>query len=83
VAADTVIATRDLTKRYRDTLAVDSLALDVRRGEVYGFLGRNGAQAARRAEELLGRGVDLVRSELLKGPLRDRAHREAVEVWRA
>jgi len=37
------IATRALSKRYRDVLAVDSLDLDVRRGEIYGFLGRNGA----------------------------------------
>jgi ABC-2 type transport system ATP-binding protein len=43
VSAETVIATQGLTKRYGETAAVDSLALDVRRGEVYGFLGRNGA----------------------------------------
>jgi len=51
---DTVIATRGLTKRYRDVLAVDSLELDVRRGEIYGFLGRNGAGKTTTIRMLLG-----------------------------
>jgi ABC-2 type transport system ATP-binding protein len=53
-AHDTVIATRSLTKRYRDVLAVDGLDLDVRRGEVYGFLGRNGAGKTTTIRMLLG-----------------------------
>ena len=52
--AETVIATSGLTKRYGDVLAVDSLALDVRRGEVYGFLGRNGAGKTTTIRMLLG-----------------------------
>ena len=48
------IATRALTKRYRDVLAVDSLDLDVRRGEIYGFLGRNGAGKTTTIRMLLG-----------------------------
>ena len=32
-----------LTKRFNETLAVDSLSLDVAEGEVFGFLGPNGA----------------------------------------
>ena len=38
-----VIRTRALTKRYGPTVALDGLDLEVRRGEVYGFLGPNGA----------------------------------------
>ena len=39
-----VIETRELSKRYGERIvAVDRLALRVRRGEVYGFLGPNGA----------------------------------------
>lgn len=52
--ADTVIATKALTKRYRDTIAVDALDLNVRRGEVYGFLGRNGAGKTTTIRMLLG-----------------------------
>jgi len=48
------IATHALTKRYRDVLAVDSLDLDVRRGEIYGFLGRNGAGKTTTIRMLLG-----------------------------
>jgi len=52
--APTAIVTRSLTKRYRDVLAVDSLDLDVRRGEIYGFLGRNGAGKTTTIRMLLG-----------------------------
>jgi ABC-2 type transport system ATP-binding protein len=38
-----VIQVEKLTKRYGDTLAIDSLDFEVRRGEVVGFLGPNGA----------------------------------------
>lgn len=54
VTATTVISTTALTKRYRDVLAVDGLALDVRRGEIYGFLGRNGAGKTTTIRMLLG-----------------------------
>lgn len=38
-----MLALRSLTKSYRGKQAVDSLSLDVARGEVLGFLGPNGA----------------------------------------
>jgi ABC-type multidrug transport system ATPase subunit len=49
-----VIETNDLTKRYRDLVAVDRLTLHVRRGEVYGFLGPNGAGKTTTLRMLLG-----------------------------
>jgi len=52
--SETAIATHALAKRYRDVLAVDSLDLDVRRGEIYGFLGRNGAGKTTTIRMLLG-----------------------------
>ena len=48
------IATRTLTKRYRDVTAVNALDLHVRRGEIYGFLGRNGAGKTTTIRMLLG-----------------------------
>ena len=52
---DPVIETSGLTKRYGETtLAVDGLALRVRRGEVYGFLGPNGAGKTTTLRMLLG-----------------------------
>ncbi|MEL5991139.1 ABC transporter ATP-binding protein [Microbacterium phosphatis] len=38
-----VIEVRDLTKRYKDTLALDAVSFDVEKDTIYGFLGRNGA----------------------------------------
>ncbi len=38
-----VIQTRGLSKRYKDTWAVDHLNLQVEQGDIYGFIGQNGA----------------------------------------
>lgn len=38
-----VIQVRDLTKRYRDKIALDSVDLDLEADTIYGVLGRNGA----------------------------------------
>lgn len=40
---DIVISVRDLTKRFGDFTAVDRISFDVGRGEIFGFLGANGA----------------------------------------
>ncbi len=40
---DVVISVRELTKRFGDFTAVDSISFDVHRGEIFGFLGANGA----------------------------------------
>jgi ABC-2 type transport system ATP-binding protein len=54
VDEDSVVETRDLTKRYGRTPAVEGLNLSVRRGEVYGFLGPNGAGKTTTLRMLLG-----------------------------
>lgn len=51
---DTVIATHGLAKHYGDVRAVDGIDLNVRRGEIYGFLGRNGAGKTTTIRMLLG-----------------------------
>jgi ABC-2 type transport system ATP-binding protein len=38
-----IISVRDLTKRFGSFTAVDSISFDVWRGEIFGFLGANGA----------------------------------------
>jgi ABC-2 type transport system ATP-binding protein len=38
-----VITIHQLTRRFKETVAVDNLALEVRAGEIFGFLGHNGA----------------------------------------
>lgn len=51
---DTAVRTHALTKRYGDVHAVIDLDLNVRRGEVYAFLGRNGAGKTTTIRMLLG-----------------------------
>ncbi len=52
--ADYAIATLGLTKLYGDRPAVADLDLEVRRGEVFGFLGQNGAGKTTTIRMLLG-----------------------------
>lgn len=40
---DRVISVRELTKMFGTFIAVDHISFDVRRGEIFGFLGANGA----------------------------------------
>ena len=43
MSEDIVIYTRELTKKFGQFTAVDRISFDVRRGEIFGFLGANGA----------------------------------------
>ena len=49
-----VVETRNLSKRYRDKLAVNALDLTVQEGEIFGFLGPNGAGKTTTILMLLG-----------------------------
>lgn len=51
---DHVIRIRDLVKTFGSTRALDGLDLDVRRGEVHGFLGPNGSGKSTTIRILLG-----------------------------
>ena len=51
---DAAIATQGLSKHYGPVRAVTDLDLKVRRGEVYGFLGRNGAGKTTAIRMMLG-----------------------------
>lgn len=41
--AETIFRASGLCKRYKNTLALDHVDLELRRGEIYGFIGENGA----------------------------------------
>jgi ABC-2 type transport system ATP-binding protein len=66
-----VLSVRNLTVRYGDVIAVDSLSLDVHAGEVYGLLGPNGSGKSSTLAAVAG---DLVpsRGDVLVNSLRER-----------
>src|SRR3954447_20762413 len=43
MAEQPIISTQQLTKRFGDFTAVDAISFDVQKGEIFGFLGANGA----------------------------------------
>lgn len=54
MAVTPVIRTDGLSKRFGKFTAVDNISLDIRRGEIYGFLGLNGAGKTTTIRMLLG-----------------------------
>jgi ABC-2 type transport system ATP-binding protein len=53
-SAEVVLRTHDLSKRYGQRLAVDTLNLEIRRQDILGFLGPNGAGKTTTIRMLLG-----------------------------
>jgi ABC-2 type transport system ATP-binding protein len=52
--ADLIIQTEALTKKFGDFTAVDQVSFDVRKGEIFGFLGPNGSGKTTTIRMLLG-----------------------------
>ncbi|MCX7048171.1 MAG: ABC transporter ATP-binding protein, partial [Candidatus Sumerlaeota bacterium] len=52
--SDSILEAHALSKRYGRRMAVDGLSFAVRRGEIYGFLGRNGAGKSTTIRMILG-----------------------------
>lgn len=40
---DVILKTNNLTKKYKDFTALDSVSITIRKGDIYGLIGRNGA----------------------------------------
>ena len=40
---ESILHTVDLTKKFGRQLAVDHVSMEIRKGDIYGFIGRNGA----------------------------------------
>ena len=49
-----VLKTNQLTKVYKDTAVVDKVSLTVHKGDIYGFVGKNGAGKATFMRMILG-----------------------------
>lgn len=51
---DYIITTKQLTKKYKDFIAVNDISLHIPKGSIYGFLGPNGAGKSTTMKMLLG-----------------------------
>lgn len=52
--SDIVLSVKNLKKSYKDLVAVNNLSLEVKRGEIFGLLGQNGAGKSTTIECILG-----------------------------
>ena len=69
---ETVIVAEGLTKRFRDFTAVDHISFSVRKGEIFGFLGANGAGKTTAMKMLCG----------LSKPTSGKASVAGYDVWK-
>ncbi|MCY6958537.1 ABC transporter ATP-binding protein [Clostridium brassicae] len=51
---ENILKTYNLTKRYGATAVVDNISMNIKKGEIYGFLGRNGAGKTTTLRMLMG-----------------------------
>ena len=55
--AELVVKVEGLTKRFGDFVAVDNISFEVFKGEIFGFLGANGAGKTTAMKMLCGLGI--------------------------
>src|SRR5215472_13109316 len=79
-----VLETNQLTKKYRRRVIVDRLSLTVNRGDIFGFLGQNGAGKSTTIRMALGLvrptsgQVRVLGFDIAKDPLKARARTGAI-----
>src|SRR5260370_42573379 len=82
--ADLVLQTDKLTKTYGKRVVVDSLSLQVERGDIFGFLGQNGAGKSTTIRMALGLvrptsgSVRVLGHDIAKNPLKALARTGAI-----
>jgi len=76
---DEVIRTENLSKHFGDVLAVSDMSLNVRKGEIYGFLGLNGAGKTTTIRMLLGMIKPSSGSAFINGK---RVYADNTELWK-
>src|ERR1051326_7019669 len=81
---EAVLETEQLTKKYHRRVAVDRLSLQVERGDIFGFLGQNGAGKSTTIRMVLGLArpssgrVRLLGHDMSSSPLRALARTGAI-----
>ena len=68
---ETILRTKELTKRYHKVCAVDHITLSIQKGDIFGFVGANGAGKTTfmrmRPDTPYGGGAGIVRRLLPEG----------------
>lgn len=59
--AQTLLATRQITKRYGSSVAVDGVSLTLQEGQIYGLVGQNGAGKTTLMRMMTGQTLPLLR----------------------
>jgi len=72
-----ILQTENLTKRYGDTIAVNNMSIQVMEGEIYGFLGLNGAGKTTAIKLLLG----LIKPDSGTCKLFGKRPKQATDIW--
>jgi ABC-2 type transport system ATP-binding protein len=72
-----IIQTKNLTKRFGDTIAVNNVSIQVNQGEIYGFLGLNGAGKTTAIRLLLG----LIKPDSGTCKLFEKEPKQATRMW--
>ena len=49
-----VLRTQNLTKQFGEKVAVKNVSMQIKKGEIYGFIGKNGAGKTTRMRLILG-----------------------------
>jgi len=75
-----IIRTENLTKHYGDVHAVSDLSINVRKGEIYGFLGLNGAGKTTTIRMLLGMIRPTSGTAFIKGI---KVYADNTELWKS
>jgi ABC-2 type transport system ATP-binding protein len=76
---DDIIRTENLSKHYGDIHAVSTMSLNVRKGEIYGFLGLNGAGKTTTIRMLLGMIRPTSGAAFINGK---RIYADNIELWK-
>ena len=66
-----ILEARSLTKEYKQTLALDHINLQIKKGKIYGFIGQNGAGKTTFLRLVTGLAISDKRHAFLMGKIRN------------
>lgn len=65
-----ILEARGLTKEYKQTIALDHINLQIKKGKIYGFIGQNGAGKTTFLRLVTGLGISYKRHTCFMGKVK-------------